>query len=428
MYGTGDGTVCRAQEFCNDMTLVDKEIRLVDHASCTGCMACRQKCKRNAISVIYEKGFAFPYINQEMCVGCGRCVQACPVLNVRNVPGNTHEKESVCLAAWNKDAGVRMKSSSGGAFSAMAEKVLAQKGVVFGAAWDERMNLRHKYVGDVAELDSLRRSKYVQSDTLDTFNEVRDFLKEGRAVLYCGTPCQIAGLTSFLDYKDYSNLVKVDVVCQGVPSGLMLKKYISEIERKHGVKVLDANFRSKTYGWRCGLLLLLLVQKGNRRYWMKRVFEKNEYYNSFIKEYFMRESCYACPFKCNRHGYYSDISIADFWRIGKTVPLNVDDYEKGISAVIVNTEKGRAFFKSCVSDLEVIERTWDEFMTNGGMYPCHKRKDNDKAYEFLSCHSWRETQKRYFPYAMKARLRTALYLGLGEKTIRKLMKLMGRKV
>lgn len=256
------------------MTLVDKEIRLVDHASCTGCMACRQKCKRNAISVIYEKGFAFPYINQEMCVGCGRCVQACPVLNVRNVPGNTHEKESVCLAAWNKDAGVRMKSSSGGAFSAMAEKVLAQKGVVFGAAWDERMNLRHKYVGDVAELDSLRRSKYVQSDTLDTFNEVRDFLKEGRAVLYCGTPCQIAGLTSFLDYKDYSNLVKVDVVCQGVPSGLMLKKYISEIERKHGVKVLDANFRSKTYGWRCGLLLLLLVQKGNRRYWMKRVFEK----------------------------------------------------------------------------------------------------------------------------------------------------------
>lgn len=142
----------------------------------------------------------------------------------------------------------------------------------------------------------------------------------------------------------------------------------------------------------------------------------------------MRESCYACPFKCNRHGYYSDISIADFWRIGKTKPLDVDDYEKGISAVIVNTEKGRTFFKSLVPDLEVIERTWDEFMTNGGMYPCHKRKDNDKAYEFLSCHSWRETQKRYFPYAMRARLRTALYLGLGEKTIRNLMKLMGRKV
>ena len=176
------------------MTLVGKEIRLVDHASCTGCMACRQKCKRNAISVIYEKGFAFPYIDEERCVKCGLCVQVCPVLNIRNVPGNTHERETVCLAAWNKDTDVRMKSSSGGTFSAMAEKVLAQKGVVFGAAWDEGMNLRHRYVGDVAELDALRRSKYVQSDTLDTFNEVRDFLKEGRTVLYCGTPCQIAGL------------------------------------------------------------------------------------------------------------------------------------------------------------------------------------------------------------------------------------------
>lgn len=404
-----------------------EEIRLCDHDSCTGCMACKQTCKRRAISVVYEKGFAFPYIDQEKCVKCGQCMDACPVLNTRNIKGNLHENEVKCLAVWNKDTDTRMKSSSGGIFTAMAKQVLTQGGVVFGAAWDKDMNLRHKYIYNVEELDALRRSKYVQSDTMDTFNEVRRFVTEGRIVLYCGTPCQIAGLTAFLGYKDYSNLIKVDVVCQGVPSNLMFKKYISEVEHTHGVKVLDANFRSKKYGWKCGLLLLLLVQKDERQYWMERVYERNEYYNSFIKEYFMRESCYKCPFKCNSNGYYSDISIADFWRIGNKIPLHVNDYEKGISAVILNTEKGRIFFNSCGTGLEIMERTWKEFMTNGGMYPCHKRKDNDMAYEYLLQHSWKETQGRYFPYAMKEKLKAALYLGLGEKRIRAIKRLIGKK-
>ena len=405
-----------------------KQIKLCDYDACTGCMACKQKCKHDAITVIYEKGFSYPHINEEKCVRCGMCMRSCPVLNINHAHGNKHEKEAVCLAAWNKDESIRMRSSSGGSFSVMAEKVLADDGVVFGAAWDSEMNLRHTYVTSNSDLDTLRRTKYVQSDTKNTFNEVLQFLREGKKVLYCGTPCQIAGLTAFLGYKEYENLIKVDVICQGVPSNKIFKKYISEIEEKYGVEVLDANFRSKDSGWRCGLLLLLLlrVRKGNRKYWKKRTFSNNEYYNAFIREYFMRDSCYDCQFKCSHQGYYSDISIADFWRIGKHIPLQADKYEKGISAVIVNTSKGKNFFESCHDNLVVIERTWDEFMTNGGMYPCHKRSNNDVAYEYLMSHSWQETQQKFFPLSLKSKLKTALFLGLGERRLRTILKLIGK--
>lgn len=403
-----------------------RKINLCTRHECTGCMACKQKCKHHAISVVYDKGFAYPKIDDTKCIECGLCMRSCPILNKQGKTGNKHEKETICIAAWNKNEEVRMKSSSGGSFSVMAEKVLADGGVVFGAAWDSHMNLLHQYVDKSTDLDALRRSKYVQSNTKNTFNEVQDFLRR-RKVLYCGTPCQIAGLTAFLGYKDYDNLIKVDVICQGVPSNEIFKKYISEIEDSHGVEVVDANFRSKDKGWRCGLLLLLLrVRDRSKTYWKKRVFGKNEYYNAFIKEYFMRDSCYDCQFKCNHQGYYSDISIADFWRIGKHIPLNVKNYEHGISAVIVNTQKGKAFFEQCQNNLVVIQRTWDEFMTNGGMYPCNKRKNNDEAYEYLQTHSWHETQQKYFPLSFKSRIKVALYLGLGERYLRVILKLLGK--
>lgn len=409
-----------------DQVKSTKEIKLCSHADCTGCMACKQKCRHEAISVTYEKGFAYPEIDADKCVSCGLCVNSCPVLNAKGAKGNTHENETVCLAAWNKDEHVRMNSSSGGSFSVMAEKVLTDGGVVFGAAWSEGMNLCHRYIESSEELDALRRSKYVQSDTGNTFNEVQRFLREGRKVLYCGTPCQIAGLTAFLGYKEYDNLIKVDVICQGVPSNEIFKKYVSEIEDKYGVEVIDANFRSKDRGWRCGLLLLLRARKGGKTYWIKRVFSKNAYYNAFIQEYFMRDSCYDCKFKCNHQGYYSDISIADFWRIGKNIPFQAEKYEKGISAVIVNTAKGKSFFAECHNTLNVIERTWDEFMTNGGMYPCHKRKNNDEAYGYLQSHSWEETQAKYFPLSLKRKIKIFLFLLVGEKGIRRMLKMLGK--
>ena len=379
-------------------------IELCPKELCTGCMACKQICKLDAIHSYFDDGFLHPVIHPEKCVGCGMCVTACPIINKANVVGHSHPEEDTCLAVWNKDDDVRMRSSSGGVFSAFSEKILKEGGIVFGAAWDEDLTLIHKGIEDINQLDQLRRSKYVQSDTKNTFREARDYLKAGRRVLYCGTPCQIAGLRFYLGDREYDNLLCIDVLCQGVPSPVLFRKYIDEIEAETGVKVVDCNFRTKEFGWRNGLYVLALQgRKNNKQRLLKLFFEKNAFYRSFYKEYMMRQSCYDCVFKNNRQGYYSDITIADFWRIGNKIPFNVQHYEKGISAVVVNTAKGLSFLRSCSDCLVTVERTFREFATNSGLRCSAKPKDNEAALDYLKNHSWKETQLRYFPVTWQAK-------------------------
>ena len=153
------------------------QIQLCKHEHCTGCMACKQICSPNAIGCINIDGFTYPQINTEKCVECGLCMKTCPVLNISGCKGNTHEQETSCLAVYNKVDELRMKSSSGGSFSTMAEKILSEGGIVYGAAWNNQMNLIHCCADNVHDLDKLRRSKYVQSDTRNTYNEVRAYFK-----------------------------------------------------------------------------------------------------------------------------------------------------------------------------------------------------------------------------------------------------------
>lgn len=403
-------------------------INLCPREDCTGCMACRQKCGFGAIHTEVVDGFDYPVIDAGKCTECGNCVKACPVLNKSQSAGVTHHSGEPCVAAWNKDIAVRKQSSSGGVFSAFANKVISDGGVVFGATFDDGLKLHHAGIDSLSQLDSLRRSKYVQSDPLDTFNEVRRHLQDGRKVLYCGTPCQIAGLRSFLGKTEASSLLCVDVLCQGVPSPYLFKQYIDEVESDTGIKVEDCNFRSKKYGWRCGLLLLLLSgHKDGRKRELTRILDKNVFYNSFIKEYFMRPSCYRCIFKNDHQGYYGDITLADFWRIGSNIPLKVSNYEMGISAVVVNTNKGREFLAECSSQLEMIDRTWDEFATNDGLRRSHKPSGNDEALKYLEHHSWEETQNRFFPLTRRKKAVTLLKLLLGERNLMKLKKFLRRK-
>ena len=371
---------------------------------CTGCMACKQICNLNAIQSRYINGFLYPVINPEKCVECGRCASVCPILNKMQIVGLSHTVEETCLAVWNKKDDVRMKSSSGGVFSAIAEKVLNDGGVVFGAAWNKDLTLVHEGIEDINNLDRLRRSKYVQSDTNDTFLSVKRFLQEGKRVLYCGTPCQIAGLRYYLGNKDYDKLLCLDVLCQGVPSPVLFRKYIEEIEGEIGMEVDDCVFRTKEYGWRNGLYCLALHgRRGNKHHLLKFFFERNAFYRSFFKEYFMRQSCYNCVFKNDRRGYFSDITIADFWRIGNKVPFSAPHYERGISAVVVNTTKGDSFLNSCSDSLEIVERSFGEFATNGGLRCSSKPENNDEALVYLQNHTWKETQKRYFPVTWQVR-------------------------
>ena len=402
------------------------QIQLCKHEHCTGCMACKQICSQNAIGCINIDGFTYPQINTEKCVECGLCMKTCPVLNISGCKGNTHEQETSCLAVYNKVDELRMKSSSGGSFSTMAEKILSEGGIVYGAAWNNQMNLIHCCADNVHDLDKLRRSKYVQSDTRNTYNEVRAYLKEGRKVLYSGTPCQIAGLHSFLLGKKYDNLILVDVLCQGVPSPWSFKKYIKEMEDKMNSKIVDCNFRTKEYGWRCGLLLLLRDKQSGKMKVKKLINKSNSFYRAFIREYFMRPSCYDCPFKNNNQGYYGDITIADFWRIGNKTPFNEKNVEKGVSALIINTEKGNSFFNACKSPFVVIERTWQEFSTNGGLRCSHKPKNNDEAFEYLKNHSWEETQAKFFPVTFTERVKVILKMLITERMIRQIKKLFYR--
>ncbi|WP_294111990.1 Coenzyme F420 hydrogenase/dehydrogenase, beta subunit C-terminal domain [uncultured Fibrobacter sp.] len=408
------------------MNQISRDIHLCETSQCTGCMACMQKCKAGAIGTKTIDGFWYPVIDEDKCKKCAQCMEVCPVLNLKNTKGNCHENTDTCLAAWNKRDEIRKKSSSGGVFSVFAEQTLSSKGVVFGAAWNSKMELEHKYIEDVSELESIRRSKYVQSNTGNTFNQVENFLKEGRKVLYCGTPCQIAGLKSFL-VKDYENLMLIDILCQGVPSQELFKTYIKEIEIKYNSKIVDANFRTKKKGWRCGLLLLLLLLENGKE--IRCALDNNEYYNAFFREFFCRPSCYSCNFKKQKLGYYSDITIADFWRIGNKIPLPKvveQDYTKGISAIVVNTEKGKRFLDACSDRIGLLERTWNEFSTNGGLYPSPKPSRNDEAKHYLENHSWRETQQKFFPMSRRKKISNLLMLTIGERYIRRVKKFLGR--
>ena len=183
--------------------------KLCPQEVCTGCFACKQVCAKGAIRKIEIKGFLYPEIDTSLCVDCGLCSKTCPVLNTSTVSETMSRHELYSYAIWNKNVEDRLSSSSGGVFSALADKTILDGGVVYGAAWDENMQLKHIGIEEAGKLDALRRSKYVQSNTDGVYKDVRIQLKTGRKVLFCGTPCQVAGLLSFLGNKEYPSLPKM---------------------------------------------------------------------------------------------------------------------------------------------------------------------------------------------------------------------------
>lgn len=378
------------------------EKKLCSRDLCTGCLACKQVCAKNAIRITELGGFAYPEIDASLCVDCGLCTKACPVLNDESSATPSASQDSVCYAMWNKNQENRVSSSSGGVFSALAEVVIGEGGIVYGAAWDENMQLRHIGIEDIEKLDLLRRSKYVQSNVDGVFRDVKAQLKTGRKVLFCGTPCQVAGLKSILGNKDFPNLLTVGVVCHGVPSQRSFDKYIREIEKEKKIKVYDCNFRSKQYGWRTGLNLLVHGKdKCDKELKISQIGAKNVFPHSFLKQYFLRESCYNCPFKGDKKGFDADIMLSDYWSLWQHVSVKDVDFSKGISAVIVNSDKGRAYLQKCADSLEVMTRPYPEYASNSGLRKAHKPKNNDEAFAYLQTHSWMETQKKFFPMKLQ---------------------------
>jgi len=306
-------------------------INIIKKQNCCGCYACYNICPQKCISMQSDnEGFWYPVVDIEECNDCGLCEKVCPVLNKKIV-----ENHPVAYACINKDNKIRELSSSGGMFTIIAEKVIANNGVVFGAGFDDEFNVVHSWTDNLDGLSNFRGSKYVQSCIGNTYKQAKSFLKQGKQVLFSGTPCQIAGLRSYFG-KDYDGLICLDIVCHGVPSPKIWQIYKNYLEKVYQAKAQRITFRCKNCGWK--LYSVSLSFDNDTEYSQK--FTENIFMQGFLKNLYLRPSCYDCSFKTlNRQ---SDITLADFWGIQNVLPKFDDD--KGTSLVFVNSTNGKSMF------------------------------------------------------------------------------------
>ncbi len=304
---------------------------------CTGCRACEKRCPINAIKMVEDKkGFLYPEVDEKICIKCGLCARICPTNNKET------EKEKRAYATYNKDEKIRLDSSSGGIFDILAKHIIKKGGVVFGAAFDKDFNVKHIYIDNIKDVYKLRKSKYVQSDTTDTFETAKKILDEGKYVYYSGTPCQIEGLKSYLG-KEYDKLVTQDIICHGVPSPRVWREYL----KYKAINIQDINFRSKEKSsWE--EYQFKIVYNNKEEY---EDHNKNIFMRLFLSDLILRDSCYNCKFK--KENRESDFTLADFWGIDKT-NKQMNDH-KGISLLIINSPKGQEILKNILNKIEIKE-------------------------------------------------------------------------
>lgn len=337
-------------------------ISIKEKLDCCGCYACVQRCPLHCIKMTEDgEGFLYPEVEWNLCIGCGLCEKVCPMQ--KNESEDT-VKPLHAFVAKNKDVKEQMRSSSGGIFILLAKQVLYHGGIVFGAAFDSDWNVVHKYAVKENELMLLLKSKYVQSDIGKTYVETEKFLKEGRIVMYVGTPCQIFGLKSYLR-KDYANLLTVDFLCHGVPSPGVWRKYLKETlkglsrvkrdSRENTVLssslksmpvITGIDFREKAgYSWeKYGFVVRGKVGPQDRQnsVLLSDNHDDNPFMKGFLTDTYLRPSCYFCKFKKGKAA--SDITLADCWSVRRLKLTFLDD--KGVSMIMVNTEKGDSWFNS----------------------------------------------------------------------------------
>jgi len=302
-------------------------ITINDKKDCMGCHACSNICPKSCIEMKNDsEGFWYPLVDYDKCIRCGSCIKACPIINKSII-----QNEPKAYACINKNKEIRLESSSGGMFTLIAEHVINNGGVVFGAVFDENFAVIHQYIESKEELGALRGSKYVQSKIGDTYKQAKQFLKQGRQVLFTGTPCQISGLKSYLQ-KEYGNLMCIDIICHGVPSPKAWKNYVRFRENRAGSQSQRIAFRLKNEGWK--QYSVSFLYKNNTEYQEK--LHKDLYMKAFLNDACLRPSCYACEFKTLHRE--SDITLADFWGIQNMLPEMDDD--KGTSLVFVNSTIG----------------------------------------------------------------------------------------
>lgn len=313
-----------------------------DLSKCCGCGACEQICPKHCITMISdEEGFWYPKIDIGSCIECRKCEQVCPFLDTKK-QGSLKET----YAAVYRNEEIRFHSSSGGLFSAISEVIEEKEGVIYGAYFsDDFKSVLH----GKNSVKKLRTSKYVQSLMGNTYVEAENDLKQGKQVLFTGTPCQIAGLKQYLKVE-YDNLLCIDVICHGVPSPRIWKKYLTAEEERNNAKTKYVNFRHKKLGGQ-----QFKVNVKNESFEVYDSIEDNPYMNLFLKNYSLRPSCYQCVIKEN--GSFADLTLGDLWGIEKIASEMNDG--RGISLVIIHTKRGEKWFEMTRKNLNVKKVDYD---------------------------------------------------------------------
>lgn len=319
-------------------------IEIKEKKDCCGCHACMSVCpKRCIVMSSDEEGFLYPKVDTSVCIDCGLCEKVCPVLHqgLARVPLKVY-------AARNRNERILQESSSGGVFTLLAEKIILHGGVVFGVKFDEAWNAVHAWADSLEGLAAFRGAKYVQSRVGNAYREAESFLKQGRRVLFSGTPCQIAGLKKFLR-KEYDGLLTVDIVCHGVPSPLVWQQYLSSLHPAEE-RITSISMRNKKEGWK---RYRMEIRAGDRFLYAGKAAD-NLYSQGYLADLFLRPSCHACPVRKGKSG--SDITIGDFWGVQSCYPSFDDD--KGTGLVLLHTQKGLNHYGGL--DVYQIETTYGQ--------------------------------------------------------------------
>ncbi|WP_049945708.1 polysaccharide pyruvyl transferase family protein [Butyrivibrio sp. LC3010] len=330
---------------------------------CMACGACENICPQDAIRMIIDdNGYYKPLIDEEKCIKCGKCSKVCPEQNLLE---NHNEETPMCYAIWARNE-IRRKSSSGGAFSILAEKILSMGGKIYGCAFGSDFVPIHIGIDNVEDLGKLRKSKYVQSYVGKTYREIEQELKTGRVVLFSGMPCQVVALRNYLKYE-YDNLYTVDLVCSGNNPVGVWKGYLNELEKSYG-KISKIDFRAKKYGWRCGDVLYTLDSGREIDSY------RDPYMISFLRGMFREEACADCKYAGFPRA--ADITIGDFWNIEKKERALNDN--KGTSLVITNSGKGKNLFEQVKEKFCLCKEVDFDFTKHSNMFYRKRRTYNEQ--------------------------------------------------
>ena len=356
-------------------------ISCISDEQCYGCSACFSICPVHAIDMSSDnEGFLRPIVNEANCIDCAKCTKVCPVLNTQKLADYAEKKY---LALRNSNADVVKKSSSGGVFALLAEYVLENKGVVYGAAFDKCNILHHERVDSLSTLERLMGSKYVQSDLGHIFSQVKADLKNNKKVLFVGTPCQVAGLKAFIR-KEYDNLITADLLCHGVPSPAVWQSYLHHLGIENSVPI---EFRNKSEGWKNYHMVVGSV--------VNEEHEQNSYMKGFLQNLYLRKSCYNCQF-CGTQRC-ADFTLGDFWGAG-LFRKSLDD-DTGTSIILLNSLKAQKVFEHLSAKFDVCEQVEPYFVASHNislLKPAEKNKDRGDFFEdFRAGMSWDDLCQRY---------------------------------